>query len=390
MDVNIHPKRFPNTMRKYRNRSNGTKAKKIPCLSDVPRSSEARIKLVKKVEKLSSTIKEENYEDFYLPQLFPDGIMGKLHENEMIIFLGNHVPIFTPIRINLLEFIHYFGCYYADGTKKGWAWRINASTPEQAVYYVEKYNKLVVGNKLVYDLTYSKKPSDKRKQAQIKKDLVKYWKEEADVDIEEKRIKLRETKHDNVLKWNKCGSLGIKDNRNLVMEIHLRVMDTITNYLKNKCINDKDLWDFLFGILEGDGFVSGGNSSFGVGFATNLNDKIIERLLTRLGIQHRIDKSRVKDGVYAGITLHFGLFEVLLNLKRISESLFIYYPKRRNLFIERLLKQSTIEYLMKKKQTLSAFANSFILANNLNNEETYTLLQELDSEFDNRISQNIY
>ncbi len=359
-------------------------------LSDAPRSTDARIKLVKRVEKLPSNLKEkENYENFYLPTLFQDGIMGKIHENEMIIFLGNHVPTFAPIRINLLEFIHYFGCYYADGTKKGWAWRINASTPEQAVYYVEKYNHLIYGNKLVYELTYSKKPSDKRKQTQIKKDLVKYWKEEANVEIEEKRIKLRETKHDKVLKWNKCGSLGIRDNRNLIMEIHLRVMDTITNYLKNKCINDKDLWDFLFGILEGDGFVSGGNSSFGVGFATNLNDKIIERLLTRLGIQHRIDKSRVKDGVYAGITLHFGLFEVLLNLKIINESLFIYYPKRRKTFIERLLKQPTVRFIMGKQVHLAPVSENFFKTTEFSLEDLEQILDSLALELSKMTNKTI-
>ena len=333
------------------NRSDNDEYRLTLRLSDAPRSSEARIKLLKRVEKLpSNSEEEENYEMFYLPKLFPEGIMGKVHENEMIIFLGNHVPIFAPIRINLLEFIHYFGCYYADGTKKGWAWRISASTPEQAVYYIDIYNKLVIGNQLVFELTYSKKPSDKRKQAQIKKDLVKYWKEEADVEIEEKRIRLRETKHDNVRKWNKCGSLGIKDNRNLVMEIHLRVMDAITNYLNNECMNDKDLWDFLFGILEGDGSVSGGVNRIGVGFAFHNDDKIIRELLDRLKLKYSVDTSRVKRGEGFGVYASIWLFEILSNLRILSQNLFKYYPKRRNLFIERLQKQKTVKLILENKE----------------------------------------
>ncbi|MCG3227285.1 MAG: hypothetical protein H7645_10215, partial [Candidatus Heimdallarchaeota archaeon] len=102
-------------------------------LSGVPTSTEARIRILNCIEKLPSELDEKNnYEKFYLPSIFPDAILGKVDENEMIIFLGNHVPILTPIEINLYEFVHYFGCFYADGTKVGPGWRNSASTPEQA------------------------------------------------------------------------------------------------------------------------------------------------------------------------------------------------------------------------------------------------------------------
>ena len=367
------------------NRSSGDEYRFTLRLSDVPRSIEARAKFVRKIEKLPSKQKKEaNCENYYLPQLFHDGIMGQVHENEMIIFLGNHVPVFTPIQINLLDFIHYFGCYYADGTKKGWAWRINASTPEQADYYIKKYNQLVFGNSLVFELTYTMKPSNRRSDRKVKKNLIQFWKEKSNIDIEEKRIWVRTSKSKNIRKWNVCGSLGIRDDRNLVMEIHVRVMMFILNYLANECLKDDEVWDFLFGILEGDGFVGGGKARFSVGFATHSSDKIIEKLLTRLGIQHRTDKSRVKNNVPAGISVQFGLFEILLNLKRMCDSLFVYYPKRRWIFIERLLKQSTVEYLLKRKETLSFFAKSFILTNMLDDDEIRQLLVNLESELNNK------
>ena len=353
-------------------------------LSDAPRSTEARVKFVRRIERLPSKLREkENYTKFYLPKLFPDGIMGKVHENEMLVFLGAHVPVFTPITINLMEFIHYFGCYYADGTKKGWAWRISASTPEQAIYYMEKYNELVFGNQLTFRLSYSKKPSDMRKKEQLKKDLVEYWEKNTKVKLKDTKIKIRETKHDNIRKWNRYGTFDIHDNRNLVMEVHLRIMTSVTKYLANECLNDDEVWDFLFGILEGDGCVGGGKGRFSVCFATHSTDKIIEKLLIRLGIQYHTDKSRVKNNVPAGITVKFGLFEILLNLKRISDSLFIYYPKRRHIFIKRLLKQSTTEYLLKRKETISTFARSFLIANMLDTEETYHLLDILEREINN-------
>ncbi|MBY9001473.1 MAG: LAGLIDADG family homing endonuclease, partial [Candidatus Heimdallarchaeota archaeon] len=345
-------------------------------LSDVPRSTETRMKFVKRVEKLNAT-KEENYENYYLPQLFPDGIMGKVHENEMIIFLGNHIPIFTPIRINLLDFVHYFGGYYFDGTKKGWSWRINASTPEQAVYYTKKYGQLILGNQLVFRLIYSKKPSDKRTKTQIRKDLIDYWKEYASVDIKADNIKLRETKHNKVKKWNKYGTLDVNDNRNLVMEVHLRLLDAVEGVVIHE-INNENCWKFLSGILEGDGFVSGGKDRFGIGFSTHSSDKIIEKTLIRLGIQYRSDKSRTKGGKPAGISFHFGLFEVLLNLEVIYLSLFTYYPKRRDLFIERLLKQPSVEYLLKRKQTLAVPARSFLLSHSLDTSSTQNFLEKLE------------
>jgi hypothetical protein len=351
-------------------------------LSDAPRSTKARIKLLKRVEKLPSNLKEEeNYEDFYLPKLFPDGIMGKTHENEMIIFLGNHVPTFAPIRINLLEFVHYFGCYYADGTKKGWAWGISASTPEQAVYYIEKYNQLIYGNRLVFRLTYSKKPSDKRTKDQIKKDLVKYWKEEADVEIEKKNIKLRETKHDNVLKWNKCGSLGIRDDRNLVMEIHLRLLEE-TERIVSHNVNNEHSWNFLFGILEGDGFVSGGKGRFGVGFSTHSSDKIIEKTLIRLGINYRSDRSRVKNGVPAGITFQFGLFEVLQNLEILSKNIFKYYPKRRQTFVSRLLNQASVQNLLGNDKAVYIGTTASAISYSLDADKLRRLLGKLILEIE--------
>lgn len=363
------------------NRSSGDEYRFTLRLSDVPRSTEARAKFVRKIEKLPSKQKKKvNYEKYYLPKLFPDGILGKVHKNEMIIFLGNHVPVFTPIQINLLDFIHYFGCYYADGTKKGWAWRINASTPEQADYYIKKYNQLVFGNSLVFELTYTMKPSNRRLDRKVKRNLIQFWKEKSNIDIEEKRIWVRKSKSKNIRKWNVCGSLGVRDDRNLVMELHVRVMMHILNYLANECLKDDEVWDFLFGILEGDGFVGGGKARFSVGFATHSSDKMIEKLLTRLGIQHRTDRSRVKNNVPAGISVQFGLFEILLNLKRLCDSLFVYYPKRRRIFIERLLKQSTVKYLLKRKKALSSFAKSFILVNMLDDDATYQLLVNLESE----------
>jgi len=107
---------------------------------------------------------------------------------------------------------------------------------------------------------------------------------------------------------------------------------------------------------------------------------MIERTLIRLGIQYRVDRSLVRNDISAGVSFHFGLFEVLLNLEPIFHSLFIYYPKRRNLFVKRLFKQPSVRYLLGRKESLAAPARSSLLAFNLHNKNTRNLLKKLESE----------
>ena len=351
-------------------------------LSAVPRLIEARAKFVRRIERLASELETQDYETFYLPNLFSDGILGKIHENEMIFFLGNHVPLFTPIRINLFELIHYFGCYYADGTKKGWSWRINASTPEQAKHYINKYNQLVLGNGLVYELTYTMKASDRRLERKVKKDLQQFWKERLNIDIAENRILVRKSKSKNIKKWNECGSLGIRDDRHLIMEIHLRMMSEIEEYLKNSNVKEH-MWEFLLGILEGDGSVRGGNQRFGIGFSSHKDDVIIQHLLDKLNVKYEVDMHRVKSGAGSGIQINFWLFEVLNKLNILSENLFIYYPKRRRMFIERLLKQSTVRYLMGEISTLSPISSDYLHSSEIDLDILKSILNQLSSDLKN-------
>ncbi|MCE7749437.1 MAG: hypothetical protein GPJ51_13685 [Candidatus Heimdallarchaeota archaeon] len=349
-------------------------------LSDVPRSTEARAKFVRRIEKLPPKLKEkENYENFYLPKLFPDGIIGKVHENEMIIFLGNHVPVFTPIRINLLEFIHYFGCYYADGTKKGWTWRINASTPEQAIYYLANYNTLVFGNYLKFRLIYTKKPSDKRKENNIKEALIKYWRKETGIEIQKERVKIRTAKSDGIRKWNVCGSLSIRDDRSLLMKLHTRILKEMMEYL-NLCDDKNHMWNFLFGVLEGDGSVCGGIARFGISFSFHKNDKMIRALLDKLQVKYSIDKSRIINETGSCMNASIWLFESLQNLQLFAHNLFIYYPKRRKTFVDRLLNQKTVKFVMGKHDHLAPVSEIFFSETDINLEDLELILNSLEDE----------
>ncbi len=327
-------------------------------LCAIPTKTRVKVKFTRKIEILSQSKPHLPEEYFYLPSLFHGAIIGKIDPNEMIIFKGNHVPIITPITIKLEDYIHYFGCYYADGTKVGPGWSTSASTPEQAKHYIEKYNELVFNDVLDFVISYSQKPSDMRTEEEVRKNLQEYWKREASINIKRKKIKIRATKHDDPLKWNKCGSLRICSYKTQVLDLHMGLLGEIVYYLKS-CKNKKHLWNFLFGILEGDGSVRGGNQRLGVGFTCHEADEIIRQSLDKLQIKYAVDLSRIRNETGSGIQIDFWLFEVLCNLDLLYHNLFKYYPKRRKTFIERLLKQSTVRYILGEINHLSPISRRF-------------------------------
>lgn len=346
-------------------------------MQDLPIKIETQFKIVKKIKTINHDKNDKGKSNamINIPSLFTDAFLGKIAENKMIIFLGNHKPIITPINIEISDIVHYFGCYYADGTKKGYGWSISASTPEQAKYYIEIYNSIVVNNKLSFNLTYTQKNSDSREIYEIKNYLASYWKNFG-IEILHERIYIIKTDVDYSLKSNKYGSLRIRDYRSLVMKIHLRIMKSLENLVLTTN-NEKNIWEFLFGIMEGDGYVSGGEKRFGLSIACHENDKIIRNALEKLNITFNVDYDQVKRNISSGIRINFGLFQVLLNLEIISKKVFKYYPKRRKIFINRILEQSTVKYLMKRKAKLSTFSLSFIEKNCLDARSFLQILEEL-------------
>jgi len=194
--------------------------------------------------------------------------------------------------------------------------------------------------------------------------------------IEESRILLRTAKSDNIRKWNKCGSLTIYDHRTLILNLHMRLMKQIHPYLRNT-INTDVKWDFLFGILEGDGCVVGGKGKFGIGFSCHKDDTTIRQLLDILQVKYSVDSSRVKRKEGSGIYACFWLFEILLNLKILSDNLFIFYPKRRKMFIERLFEQSTVKFIVGEKDNLAPVSEQFFIENDVNLTEIEQILNSL-------------
>ncbi len=352
-------------------------------MQKIPTEKELKFKFNKKLEILTPNMDNSSEDIIYIQNLFHDGILGKLSSERMIIFLGNHLPIITPIKIKISNLIHYFGCYYADGTKSGWGWSISASTPEQAIYYVEKYKSIVLNSDINFQLTYTQRPSIKKNTQLIKKNLMRTWYQKTGIRISQDKIYILPSAINNPedeIKFpghNPIGSLRIIDNRGLIMKLYLKILKEIEKFLINTN-NDYLIWLFLFGIMEGDGSVGGGRARCRIHITTFYSNKLILLLLKKVGI-HQIVKEYIKEK--NTLELSFGLIPILKNLQMIQKYLFKYYSKRRRTFIKRFLKLPSIQYLIGEKENLSNFALSPLVKNNLINDKNLIFkIKELKTE----------
>ena len=340
-------------------------------MQDIPTNTKVKVRMNNKLEQLTSDKNKSSEDKVYLPNLFPDGVIGKLNHEKMIVFLGNHKPVVTPIMVDVTNLIHYFGCYYADGTKSGYGWSINASTPEQAVKYITGYESFILQSNLIFQLTYTLRPSVKENAQRIKEKLMKIWREKADIEISPDNIYILQSSIQHISeerypsKHSPIGSLRIRDNRGIVLILHLKLLSFIENLLF--LTKNKDLpWQFLFGIMEGDGCVSGGRNRCRIGITCVKSDILIPTLLQKVDI-NQVTKI-YKKGQNA-VDISFGLIPILKNFPRLHKFLFKYYPKRRRTFIKRLLDLPSIRYLLRERETLSHFILNPLKENNLLNDE---------------------
>lgn len=306
----------------------------------------ANAKILDKLETLGPDPLRSSENMIYTPNLFPDGHIGKLEDDIGILFKGNHSPIEVSLKIDLGAIYHYMGCYFADGTKQGHAWRMSASTPEQAVYYNSIYDKLLPNEDFTYHVVYSKIPSDTRTLEEIKNDIKNYWEESTDNSIEINKVKVLDAKTDGGLNRNEYGSLAIDNHKGLVMQLHQKMLDKTMKIIEDS--HDRViLWKFVHGILEGDGYVAGGANRFGLGISCNIdNYEFIQRILDKLGVQYRTDTNKVDRGISNGIEIQFGLFEILNNFSNIKDAAFQFYPKRADRLFDRMREQNTIRHIL--------------------------------------------
>ncbi len=325
----------------------------------------ADVKIQGKLEMLEQDPRRSSENMIYTPNLFPDGHVGKIDDETGILFKGRYTPIEVPLEINIEKTAHYMGCYFADGTKQGHAWRMSASTPEQAMYYNSICYKLLPNEEFKYNVVYSKTPSDSRTKEEIDKDIKRYWEENTDNSININKVYQVEAIKENSPNRNEYGSLQIDNHKGLVMQFHQAMLDQTINILNAS--NDKELlWKFVHGVLEGDGYVAGGSERFGLGISCNVdNYEFIQQILDKFEIQYRTDKFPLDSGLSDGVKIEFGLFEILRNFNDIKDTAFQFYPKRAESLFDRMREQSTVQHI-------------------LGNESDSNFVRGRSKEFDNR------
>lgn len=344
-------------------------------IQDIPTATPAKVRIGRKVEKLLPDDLLNAEEKIYLPNLFPDAILGKIDEASMIVFLGRHKPIITPISVYIPDIIHYFGCYYADGTKRDHGWSINASTPEQAIYYTYTYKSLILLPKLTFSLTFTYKNDPSIETYDLKNKLIQIWKKRARIEVNERNIHFYESsitkfsEENRQIKHNPIGSLRIRDNRGLVLELHLRLLRIVQSFVL-RTGNISFSWLFLFGIMEGDGSMGGGKNRCRILITCKKTDEIIPQLLAKVGIEQLMRSSTYSSKSPNAVYYSFGLIPILKNLPIIHQNLFKYYPKRRKLFVKRLFKLASVQYILNEIDELFPLALHPLKENNIITNET--------------------
>jgi bifunctional DNA-binding transcriptional regulator/antitoxin component of YhaV-PrlF toxin-antitoxin module len=182
-------------------------------------------------EPLRSILKDLNY-----------GILN----NRKIVILQHKSELHINPQIKLDDnLFYYFGCYFADGTKKN-IWAITASTFNQAKFYKEMHERLILNPE--YESSYISISLRKDNKVDIK-EIKNLWEKVCGIKVKSIRTRII---NGNSLKTHLYGSLVIRDNRKVTLLYYQKLLDYVISYIINKK-NKMAAINFICGVLEGDG-----------------------------------------------------------------------------------------------------------------------------------------
>jgi bifunctional DNA-binding transcriptional regulator/antitoxin component of YhaV-PrlF toxin-antitoxin module len=307
------------------------------------RNNQIILQIVKKLRKIKNTKDNKNF--INILDLFKDAILAEYDKNHAVVFSGNARKIILSKKIKIKDVALYIGAYLADGTKIGEHWRISASTIQQAKFYIKTHTKLIKNSKLVFRVSYSSK---KEKSNIIKK----YWEENLKININS----IHHNKIDKVSKkHNPFGTLDINENSLSVLKFYNSLLKEVVKRII--IIKSKQLaMDFICGVLEGDGSVSGSPIHAHVIIHSSKDKKqIIPKILDIIEIKYRITKERGN-----AFSIRIGALELVRNLHFIKNNIFALYPKRKRIFIERLNSVGCIKFLLGKQNYASSWVKAWL------------------------------
>ena len=288
--------------------------------------------------KIGKSVKNVKFDEFVMTS-WVDVDKAVLWQKKPRLRCFEPIIVKYPLKVDR-ELLTYLGLYYCDGNKTG-GYRLYASTKEIYKFMIKCYNFLIKNPKLSTSLRYDKFNKDKRKGANIKKELKKYWDNIISNKIDETKIEISTRRLNANSRSNAHlpqGGIRIIDGRQLVRIYHISLIDKILE------MNNDLLTDFFIGGGLGDIYPSlrGRNNAFNwLEIATNKRESFVWKNICKklnLNCNEKItDGNRVLlciNGYYSAIDL-------------LEKGLFSHYKKRRDRCIYGL-KNRTETYILKK------------------------------------------
>jgi hypothetical protein len=298
-----------------------------------------------------------------------------------IIQYKNQLDINPNIKLND-ELFYYLGCYFADGTKKR-TWAITASTFEQANFYKKMHEKLILNPE--YSNSYISITLMKNQKTNLEF-LKNLWEENAKIKVG--RVKVRFTTSNFSKKILPQGCLVIRDKRKVTLTYYLGLLNYAISYILHKK-DKKAALNFICGILEGDGSVSGTEERAFILIASNKEEiPILDEILRITGLDYKIWN---EEGKKIGVRLN--ALGLLCRSELIFKKIFAYYPKRRKKFIKRFLELSTVRFILGQSTYCTSWVKARLKKEGILNRE-YKLttkgkrIKKLLEDFISNYSQN--
>ncbi|MBI2674786.1 MAG: hypothetical protein HYX22_03595 [Candidatus Yanofskybacteria bacterium] len=259
----------------------------------------------------------------------------------LVLFQGNKVPVIVNPCVSWEKLARYLGAYFSDGTKKGNSWAITASTFLQARWYLRMHKELIKDAKPELVLVYTNHNADGAEITLLRKK----W--ETELGQKVNSIRVLQAKGANGSKWNKYGSLVIREPRQILLDVYSRLLDGLIQQIYRR--KDKKLgWEFLHGVLEGDGCVPATRRGH-LSISTNdIEYNVIQQVLFTIGL-----KFKVISGKGHGRSIRIGALDLLRNFPFIIPHIFNYYPKRRATFFKRLNTVGAVKFLLNEHRPAS-------------------------------------
>ena len=219
-----------------------------------------------------------------------------------------------------------------------------ASTFEQGKYFLKMHNYMVLDCKIRTSLSITLNKNDKN----MIPSSIRLWNKISGVKINKKNVRMFFSDSKIPTNRNKFGTLVIKEHRQLVQIYYNALIKQLLKTIRKEKRTDL-AQKFICGVLEGDGCLNARDRDH-IQITSNDDEvEILEKFLESSALEFKAHKEKATGKVYINI----GGLSIKENLDELNDLLFKYYPKRRKIMKERMLKTATTRFLIGKQPSTS-------------------------------------